>query len=439
MPKRNIVWIVIGVVIAVLLWKLPETVLKRDKLYNQFGPLVDVQLQILKNYVEPVDEQDLLEGAIEGMLNPLDPYCKYFDPNEYAQFHKRTEGQYSGIGVEVTVTQRGEFVVISPIEGSPAFRAEMLTDDRIMAIDGRTTVEMTLLEGVELITGEPGTKVTLTIYRPSTDETFTKTITRQIIKMPTIRGWARSEEWEWDYVIDPEYGIGYVRISSFDKVTTDQLDEVMIELLTKKRIRALVLDVRDNPGGLLPVVVNITNRFLSEGLIVSTKGRTTTEELYMAVYEHTYPSIRLAVLVNRGSASASEILAGALKDHNRAILVGEKTFGKGSVQEVFKISNRDGSISMLKLTAAYYYLPNGKKIDGRGVEPHKVVELTNEELMELNKSRLAVYSTSQKPSTTQAATTTAPVGKQVEIVIDRQLQTALDVLREEVSTQPSKD
>ncbi len=145
------------------------------------------------------------------------------------------------------------------------------------------------------------------------------------------------------------------------------------------------------------------------------------------------------VLVNRGSASASEILAGAWKDHNRAILVGEKTFGKGSVQEMFKISNRDGRISMLKLTAAYYYLPNGEKIDGRGIEPHKVVELTNEERIEMNKSRLAVYSTSHKPSTTQAATTTAPVPKQVEMVIDRQLQTALEVLREQAATQPGKD
>ncbi|UCD28910.1 MAG: hypothetical protein JSV03_00040, partial [Planctomycetota bacterium] len=273
--------------------------------------------------------------------------------------------------------------------------------------------------------------------RPSTKETFEKTITRQMIEMRTVRGWARNEKWEWDYIIDPQYRIGYVRISSFERLTTQQLDEVMKELLAKKRIRGLILDLRNNPGGLLPVVVDLTNRFLPEGTIVSTKGRITTEEPYLATYEHTYPKIPTVVLINRGSASASEIFAGALKDHQRAILVGEKTFGKGSVQEIFRIENRDGSTSRIKLTTAYYHLPNGERIHGRGVEPHKIVELTDEERMALNKSRLAVYSTSHIPTTTQAATATTPADKRVEIIIDRQLQTALDALREQVNTQSS--
>jgi len=440
MPKRNIVWIVIAAVIAILLWKVPETIIRQDRLLNQFGPMVDIQFRILKSYVEPVDDQALLRGAIEGMLGQLDPYCKYYNQEEYEQFHKQTEGQYTGIGIEVAMTTDGELVVISPIEGSPAFQAEVLANDRIRKIDDKKTDGITLLKAVELITGKPGTEVALTIYRPSTKDTIIKKITRQLIEVRTVRGWARTEDWEWDYLIDPKYRIGYVRVSSFERLTTEQLDEVIEDLIPNKQIRALILDLRDNPGGLLPAVVDMANRFLSEGIIVSTKGRSTTVQPYLAIREHTYPAdIPLAVLINGGSASASEIMAGALKDHNRAILVGEKTFGKGSVQEVYQIPGQDGSISRIKLTTAYYHLPKGERIHGHGVEPHKLVELTPEEHIELNKSRIAVYSTAKIPTTTRAATTTAPAAKRVEIIIDRQLQTALDALKEKLTTRASND
>jgi len=437
MPKRNIVWIVLAVLIAVLLWKVPETILRRDKLYNDFEPLIDVQFQILKNYVEPVEEEVLLDGAIDGMLNRLDPYCRYLKSVDYEQFYKRTEGQYPGIGIEVGVLDNGEFMIISPIEGSPAFQAGLQSDDRIRRIDGKKTTEMTLAEGVELITGEPGTVVTLTIYRPSTEKVFDKSITRQVIQVPSIQGWARSADWKWDYLIDPEYHIGYVRISGFERVTTEQLKEVMKYLLAKKRIRGLILDIRNNPGGLLPVVVEIANLFLSEGIIVSTKGRTTASEPYMASYDHTYPNIPLAVLINRGSASASEILAGALRDHGRAVLVGQKTYGKGSVQEIFKITDQNGNPSRIKLTTAYYYLPNGERIHGRGVKPDVVVQFTPDERDEFYRSRMAVYSTSYTPTTTQAKTATAPAEQRIEIIIDRQLQTALDILKEQITTRPA--
>ncbi len=434
MPKRNLVWIAIGAVIAFLLWKVPENFVRRDALYNQFSPLLDVRVQILKNYVEPVEDKVLLRGAIDGMLNRLDPYSEYYDQGEYEQFQKRTEGQFYGIGIEVVEVPGMGLEIVSPIEGSPAFLAGLRAGDRIVEIDGRKTSGMTLVEGVRLITGQPGTNVTLTIRRINVEDPIQKTITRGLIKVRTVRGWARDENWDWEYEIDPEHRICYLRISSFEGHTAEQIDMVIKSLLSRDRLRGLIIDVRDNPGGLLEVVVQITNRFVAEGLIVSTKGRNTPEKPYLAIPGSTFPDFAMAVLVNRGSASASEILAGALKDHRRAVLVGEQTFGKGSVQELIRMDNNAGAV---KLTTAYYYLPNGERIHGKGVAPDVVVDLTPQQRARIIESQMAVYSTSQMPTTTQAATTTAPARVQVDIEADTQLRTAIEILRKRIASQPS--
>ncbi len=204
MPKRNIVWLLIGVLVAVLLWKAPEAWLRRDQLYTQFAPLLDVRAEVLKNYVEPVDEDVLLRGAIDGMLNRLDPYSEYYNETEFEQFQRRTEGQFIGIGIEIGQLDTGEIVVASPIEGTPAFMAGLRSDDRIVEIDGQTTSDMKLNEAVDRISGKPGTDVTLTIVRPPDGEPRELTITRGVITVVTVRGWARTEDWEWDYLIDPE-------------------------------------------------------------------------------------------------------------------------------------------------------------------------------------------------------------------------------------------
>jgi carboxyl-terminal processing protease len=438
MPKRNLVWLAIGVVIAVLLWKLPPAFIRQDTLLNQFGPLLDVRVQILKNYVEPVDDQVLLRGAIDGMLNKLDPYSEYYDETEQKQIQKVTEGQFEGIGIEVGPLPGGGLVIVSPIEGSPAFRAGLLAGDRIVEIDGTNAESMELAEGVALITGKRGTDVTLTVLRPSTGQTLKKTITRGVITVRTVRGWARDENWEWDYLIDPEERIGYVRISRFEGPTAEQVDAVLRELLTRHRMRGLILDLRDNPGGLLPEVVDIANRFIRDGVIVSTKARNGPEHPYIAVPERAFPHFPMVVLVNHGSASASEILSGALKDHGRAIIVGEQTFGKGSVQELRPLENGRGA---LKLTTAYYYLPRGERIHGKGVTPDRVVNLTPEERTRLIESQMAVYSTSLTPTTTQAATApataSAPSLVGIDVSVDRQLQEALSILRARLATQPA--
>ncbi|HOA73802.1 MAG TPA: S41 family peptidase [Phycisphaerae bacterium] len=439
MPKRNIIWILVAGVVALLLWKIPESAVRRDDLYTKYGPLLDVRVQVLKHYVEGVSDAKLLKGAVDGMLSHLDPYCAYFDQKEYEQFDKRTKGQFYGIGVEVTRLPGEGLLIVSPIEGSPAFQAGLRAGDRITGIDGLKTDNMPLAKGVELISGKPGTSVHLTLYRPSTEETFSRTVTRGLITVRTVRGWARNGEWDWDYLIDPEHRIGYVRISAFEGQTPEQFDEVIRDLLARHHMRGLVLDVRDNPGGLLPKVVSIVDRFVREGRIVSTKRRVGPEQTYIATGKDLYPDFPMAVLINRGSASASEILAGALRDHGRATLVGERTFGKGSVQELIPLENGNGAI---KLTTAYYYLPNGERIHGHGVAPHIVVDLTPEEKSAMLESQVAVFSTSLTPSTqpsTQPATATAPdPTARVEMLIDRQLQEALKVVREQLATRPAE-
>lgn len=436
MPKRNIVWIIIGVVIAVLLWKVPDSYYRRDTLYNKFSPLIDVRVQVLKHYVEPIDDDTLLRGAIDGMLNRLDPYSMYFTESEYEQFDKQTKGEFSGIGVQVATPSGGGLIVVSPIEGSPAFQAGVRSGDRITHVDGVETMGKALGKCVEMISGKPGTQVTLTILRSGVEEPIEQTITRSLVSVPTVRGWARTSDWNWDYLIDSGRWIGYVRILSFEGKTAEQFHAIVQDLLVRHRIRGLILDVRDNPGGMLEVVVTIANRFLTEGTIVSTKGRQTTEVPYLATREDTYPDIPVAILVNGGSASASEILAGALADHGRAVVVGEKTFGKGSVQEILQVENHNGKI---KLTTAYYYLPNGERIHGKGIVPDRIIDLTPEEQTAMLDSWRAVYSAGQPLTTTQAATSTAPTevadDRRFEIQIDRQLQEALDVIKEKIDSQ----
>ncbi|MBP7934385.1 MAG: S41 family peptidase [Phycisphaerae bacterium] len=462
MPKRNIVWIIIAVTVAVLLWKGPESRIRRDALYNQFSPLLDVRLQIQKHYVEQVREDDLLHGAIDGMLSRLDPYSTFYTESEYAEFQKRTEGQFPGIGVHVGTHTDGGLLVVSPIEGSPAFRARIRSGDRITHIDGEETRGKSVEQCVKLISGEAGTRVTLTIERTGIREPFKITITRAIVNVPTVRGWARTEDWKWEYVIDQAAGIGYVRILSFEGHTDEQFRQIVDDLFSREQIRGLIIDVRDNPGGLLDVVVAIANYFIPEGVIVSTKSRLAPPKPYVATRDGTYPPIPLAILVNGGSASASEILAGALKDHQRAAVIGENTFGKGSVQTILQVENDNGWV---KLTTAYYYLPNGERIHGKGVQPDRAVILTSDERAQLLDSWLSVYAAGDYPTTTQATTTpttttpapsqpasaqattaaaasapataTAPAGerkpRRFEIIIDRQLRAAIDTIRTQLA------
>lgn len=435
MPKRNIVWLIVGAVIAVLLWKVPETRIRRDTIYSKFSPLLDVHVQVAKHHVEKVDDQDLLRGAIDGMLSRIDPYSAYFTEEEYKEFEKRTQGRFSGIGVHVAITPGHGLVVVSPIEGSPAFRAGLRTNDLITHVDGTRTIGLSLDKCVRMISGEPDTQVQLTIQRSGVEDPFDVTIVRGMVNVPSVRGWARTADFTWDYLIDPEMRIGYVRILSFEGRTAEDFREIVDDLYNQHQIRGLILDVRDNPGGLLSEVVEIADRFITEGLIVSTKGREAPPVPYRANAQNAYPRRPMAILVNAGSASASEILAGALRDHGRAVVVGERTFGKGSVQKILQVENNHG---LIKLTTEYYYLPNGERIHGKGIAPDHIIDLTPDERTRLLESWMAVYSATRLPTTTQAATSSAPATEpaeeRFEITLDRQLMEALNVVRAQIET-----
>ncbi len=434
MPKRNLVWILVIVVIGLLTWQLPPAVARRDSMYRTFGALVDIRAQIRKRYVEEVDDQLLVRGAIEGMLWQLDPYSQYIGPEAYEDFQERTNGELHGVGIEIELI-KGKLTVISPIDDTPAFHAGVLPGDVITEIDGKGTEHMAIPEAADRIKGRAGTDVTLTLRRAGTGAIDKVTITRQVISLPNVKGWSRRADGTWDYIIDSENRIGYVRMASFAPTTVGQLDEA-VKQLVEQDMRALVLDLRFNPGGLLTSAVDVVDRFLADGLIVETRGRWHRSERHMAKAEGTYAEMPLAVLVNDTTASAGEIVVGALRDHNRAIVIGERTLGKGSVQNLIELEEQNSAI---KLTTAYYYLPSGELIhrtpaaekSGKwGVEPLIEIELTDEETLAIIKSRRRSNILEVRPvSTTAPGASGERQDGSVSPVVDRQLEQALIQLR----------
>jgi carboxyl-terminal processing protease len=334
------------------------TVLAIRTPYEFFNPLVEVHNQVARFYVEPPDEQKMLNGAIQGMLNALeDPHTTYFTPEELETFETHTRGTFSGIGAEIDA--RGEFVtVVSPLEDSPAFEAGIMAGDIILEINGESAEGISVEEAVQRITGEEGTEVILKVRHLSGEEEKI-TIVRRQIEIQTVRGFQRDETGHWDFLIDPSRDIGYIRIAQFSAPTFDAFEQA-INQLQIHGLRGLIIDLRYNPGGLLDSAKRISDRFLGNGAIVSTRGRYPGSEVkYEAQPANTLPDFPVVVLINEFSASASEILAGALKDNDRAIVIGTRSVGKGSVQRLQRLDNDAGG---LKMTTSYYYLPSGRNI-----------------------------------------------------------------------------
>ncbi len=329
-----------------------------DKTYEElkiFGDALDI---IERNYVEPVDSKKLIHGAIEGMLKSLDPHSSFLTRESYTELQIDTKGEFGGIGI--VITMRNNLVtVISPIEGSPAHTAGVKAGDLIIKVDGERTKSMKLWEAVRKIRGKKGTEVMLTVRRKGLAKPKDISIVRDIIPLESVRA----------HALKPGYG--YVRITNFRDRTFDDLTAALKKLESEEApLKGLVLDLRDNPGGLLEQSVKVADIFLEEGRIVSVKGRRKNHSKAYPAHpndeKHPYP---IVLLINGGSASASEIVAGALQDHGRALVLGETSFGKGSVQTVEPL--RDGS--GLKLTIARYYTPNGRAIQAKGIEPDVVV------------------------------------------------------------------
>lgn len=379
MLRRQSAWMVLPLVAVILLIALPPILARHDLIYRTFGPLLTIRAHIHKFYIDPVDDRALVDGAIRGMLERLDPFCTYLSPDEYPIFRKQNEGEFSGIGVEID-QRDGQITVITPIEDTPAWQAGILPGDRILEINGMPTSRCSLFDAVRLITGPPGTPVTLRVLSEGAEAPRVLRLRRTEISVASVRGWLRRRCDDPTCLVDPERRIGYLRITNFRENTPALFDDALAGLRAAQ-CRALVIDLRRNPGGLLPAAVAIADRFISDGVIVSTRGRSVPEAVYHATPRTSCPDWPVAVLIDRNSASASEILAGALQDHGRAVIVGERSYGKGSVQNAIELDN-GGAI---KLTVAYYYLPSGRRIhrgglppedDHWGIHPDIPVELT---------------------------------------------------------------
>lgn len=391
--------------------------------YEYFEELARVVVEIEANYVEEVDQKRLFEGSIKGMLRELDPYSAYIPEEMYRIFRQDTQGFFGGLGIHIGIRDE-QLTVIAPLEGTPAARAGILPGDKIVRIEGESTEGMTLLEAVNVLRGEPGSQVTITIRHVGSEEEIDVTITREIIEIHSVRGYRRLPNGEgWDYWVNPEEKIGYIRLSAFQENTVAELDGVM-NTLVAEGVRGLVLDLRSNAGGLLGSAVAVADRFIPEGVVVSIRGRVEGTKEERAHANDDYPAeMLLAVLVNRYSASGSEIVAGALQDYSRATLIGEETFGKGSVQKVIPL--RDNA-SAIKLTTAKYYTPSGRSFhrDPRtkkgGLVPDITVAFTTEQLVQLHRRWQMLVVEAEDPESTDE--------EEVKPFVDTQLQRATDLL-----------
>jgi carboxyl-terminal processing protease len=314
-------------------------------------------------YVEPVTDKELLENAIKGMLSNLDPHSAYLDAKAFAELQETTSGEFGGLGIEVG-SEDGFIKVVSPIDDTPASRAGIHPGDLIVKIDGQPTKGLSMTEAVDKMRGKAGSKITLTLVREG-GAPFEVKLTRAVIKVASVRS----------QLLDPGYG--YIRVTQFQVNTGEDVGKALDKLRKDngKRLSGLVLDLRNNPGGVLQAAVEVADHFLKKGLIVYTKGRIANSELrFSADPLDASEGVPLVVLINGGSASASEIVAGALQDHKRAVLMGTDSFGKGSVQTVLPLNNERG----LKLTTALYFTPNGRSIQAQGIVPD--VEVTRAKL-----------------------------------------------------------
>ncbi len=328
--------------------------------YQSLQLFTDVLSIIRRSYVEEVDMKDLIHGAINGMLVSLDPHSAFLPADLYSELKIDTTGEFGGLGIEITIRE-GVLTVVSPIEGTPADRAGLRAGDMIVKIEDRLTKDMTIMEAVRMMRGPKGTKVRITILRESLVRPLELEIVREIIQVRSVKAQLLAEN------------IGYVRIAQFQERTHDDLMKALAGLRTENRrnLQGLVLDLRNNPGGLLDQAVKVADTFLKSGLIVYTDGREEGSQMrFSARAPRTEPDYPIVVLINGGSASAAEIVAGALQDHHRAVILGTQSFGKGSVQTIIPMSDDTG----LRLTTARYFTPKGTSIQAKGIVPDILVK-----------------------------------------------------------------
>ncbi|MEO1995116.1 MAG: S41 family peptidase [Planctomycetaceae bacterium] len=330
-----------------------------DEYYKLMKVFVETFEQIDRNYVKDVDRRELMEAAIKGMLGRLDQYSSFISPDEVARFNQDVEKQFGGIGIQVHIDPRnGRLTVMTPLPGTPAYKGGVRAGDVILEIEGKSTEGFSIADAVKLLKGEPGEPVRIGVRHLGDDQVQQITVRREIINVATVLGDTYRKDGSWNFMLDDEKKIGYIRLTSFSRRSANELQDALLDL-QKHEVKALILDLRFNPGGLLSQATEIADLFVETGKIVSTKGRNTRERVWKATKPGTFSDLPMAILVNHFSASASEIVSACLQDHKRATIVGERTWGKGSVQNVIELEQ--GS-SALKLTTASYHRPSGKNI-----------------------------------------------------------------------------
>ena len=339
--------------IIISLFFFEKSFSENSDIYKKIDLFGEVLEKINKEYVDEADQSKIMDAAINGLLQSLDPYSAYMTPESFEGMQTETSGKFGGLGIEVGM-EAGVVKVISPIDNTPASRAGLKAGDYIVKINGVQVQGKSLMEAVDLMRGPVGSSIEITVRRQSVKKAITFNITREIIQVQSVK----SE------LIDNN--IGYIRLTSFNENSSDQIKEKVKKLNKNKNLKGYILDLRNNPGGLLSQAIKISDFFLENGEIVSTKSRTVSENRkWFAKKGDITGGKTLVVLINYGSASASEIVAGALKDHKRAIILGENSYGKGSVQSIIRLKNRGA----IRLTVAKYYLPSGKSISKVGVTP----------------------------------------------------------------------
>ncbi len=435
MNREKMSWTVSVLLIALLAFHLPGSMAQRESDYGFVRRLVDIHRQIANNYVEDIDDQKLEQGALEGMFGQLDPFSMYVPPARQQEFDRMLDGSFEGVGIQLNQDEKTkEIEVITPIEGSPAFKAGVYAGDIIVKVNNETIAGLSILDVTKKIKGKVNTPVTLRV-RHTTGEEADLTMNREEIVVGTVKGFKRKPDNDWDWYVAQDPKIGYIRITQFTPDTAERVSEALSgkggwKGMLADGMNGLIIDLRFDPGGRLDQAVKLVDLFVEKGVIVSTKGRNRPENVITATEAGTLPYFPMIVLVNEHSASASEIVAGSLMDNQRALVIGERTYGKGSVQELI---NLDGNQGELKLTVAYYYLPSGRLVHRKkdatdwGVQPQIAVpmdEATEKKvMMELDQHERFLPPVPKRSSTQPATgTTTQPASS------DTQLQRAVETM-----------
>ncbi len=441
MPRRNLVILMIAGVVTIFCYHKAESI-GRTQYGKMFSSFAQVMQVIESDYVREVDRQDLFDTAMQGMVSSLDKHSDYYSARELEALNESLNRHFTGIGIRVFSDPKTKLLTVStPMIGSPGHKAGLGAGDTILAINGVSTLDKTSAECSDLIRGEEGTSVMLTVQHLGSDKIVDLPVLRADIVIPSVEGDRYAADGSWNFMLEQEPQIAYIRLNAFVDETLSDLSLALTEL-RNKNVKGVILDVRDNPGGKLDIAVDICNLFIDSGTIVSTKGRDGTRETFLANSDTTEPNYPMAILVNGDSASASEILSAALQDHERAIVVGQRTYGKGSVQSIMELPSADAA---LKLTIAEYRRPSGENIhrhdddtedDAWGVEPNPGYEvvISPEDLLRLRLQRQQrdVYDPTGR---TQAAPTDEGGGSiraPDPTIVDPQLQRAIKAIYDQI-------